>query len=165
MVSIYQVFQGRTVMMLLASFLLLNIAMHVDVTLTRTSHLSIPADHIHPLMETVFLSHSWASAGVWGVDLSSIFPKSQSNWTSVGQRSPIHGGSTHNVQDLNDLLLISWCQIPQNTFRGPVESWWVTAFFEYKGKQHDQAGNNVMPDWYICASRRGGWIYSFSAPN
>ncbi|MCI4387329.1 hypothetical protein PGIGA_G00072870 [Pangasianodon gigas] len=28
----------------------------------------------------------------------------------------------HNLQDLKDLLLMSWCQIPQHTFRGLVES-------------------------------------------
>ena len=29
-------------------------AIHVDVTLTRTTYLSIVADHVHPFMETVF---------------------------------------------------------------------------------------------------------------
>ena len=30
-------------------------AIHVDVTLTRTTYLSIVADHVHPFMEMVFL--------------------------------------------------------------------------------------------------------------
>ena len=32
----------------------LGTPIHVDVTLTRTSYLSIVADHVHPFMETVF---------------------------------------------------------------------------------------------------------------
>lgn len=40
----------------------------------------------------------------------------------VGQTSLIHGGLTSSSQGLKDLLLTSWCQIPQHTFRGLVES-------------------------------------------
>nr|XP_020464514.1 copine-3-like isoform X3 [Monopterus albus] len=32
------------------------------------------------------------------------------------------GASPRTLQDLKDLLLTSWCQIPEDTFRGPVES-------------------------------------------
>lgn len=32
----------------------LGLAIHVDVTLTRTTYLSIVADHVHPFMETIF---------------------------------------------------------------------------------------------------------------
>ncbi|KAK3564956.1 hypothetical protein QTP86_031112 [Hemibagrus guttatus] len=57
------------------------------------------------------------------VDSASKFPRSQSNPASVGcagQASLIHGGRPHNLQDLKDLLLTSWCQIPQHTFRDLV---------------------------------------------
>uniref|UniRef100_A0A0E9WSK0 Tc1-like transposase DDE domain-containing protein n=1 Tax=Anguilla anguilla TaxID=7936 RepID=A0A0E9WSK0_ANGAN len=41
----------------------------------------------------------------------------------------------HNLQDLNDLLLTSWCQIPEDTFRGLVESMprWVRAVLAARG--------------------------------
>ena len=44
----------------------------------------------------------------------------------------------HNLQDLKDLLLTSWCQIPQRTFRGLVESMprWVRVVLAAKGDQH-----------------------------
>jgi len=43
----------------------------------------------------------------------------------------------HNLQDLKDLLLTSWCQIPQHTFRSLVESMprWVRAVLAAKGGQ------------------------------
>ncbi|KAK3566845.1 hypothetical protein QTP86_004548 [Hemibagrus guttatus] len=47
---------GRGSVMLWAMFCweTLGHAIHVDVTLTRTTYLSIAADHVHPFMETVF---------------------------------------------------------------------------------------------------------------
>ncbi|KAK3523569.1 hypothetical protein QTP70_002478 [Hemibagrus guttatus] len=41
----------------------------------------------------------------------------------------------HNLQDLKDLLLTSWCQIPQHTYRNLVESMlrWVRAVLAAKG--------------------------------
>merc|ERR1711980_5436 len=44
----------------------------------------------------------------------------------------------HNLQDLKDLLLTSWCQIPQHTFRGLVESMPEGSglFWQLKGDQH-----------------------------
>ncbi|KAK3573262.1 hypothetical protein QTP86_019240, partial [Hemibagrus guttatus] len=44
-----------------------------------------------------------------------------------------------NLKDLQDLLLTSWCQIPQHTFRDLVESMlrWVRAVLQQKGDQHN----------------------------
>lgn len=33
-------------------------------------------------------------------------------------------GKSLDPQDLKDLLPMSWCQIPQGTFRGPLELFW-----------------------------------------
>ena len=89
-------------------------AIHADVILTRTTYLSIVADHVHPFMEKVFPDGcglfqqdnapyhkaKMIQERVWGVDLASKFPISQSNQASVGcagQTSPIHGGPTPSI--------------------------------------------------------------------
>ncbi|KAK3544994.1 hypothetical protein QTP86_031024 [Hemibagrus guttatus] len=45
----------------------------------------------------------------------------------------------HNLQDLKDLLLTSWCQIPQHTFRDLVDSMprRVRAVVQQKGDRHN----------------------------
>ncbi|KAK3520422.1 hypothetical protein QTP70_024176, partial [Hemibagrus guttatus] len=78
-------------------------AIHVIVTLTHTTSLSIVADHVHPVMETVF------------PDACGLFQQ---------DNAPCH--KTKMVQEwfdehLKDLLLTSWYQIPQYTFRDLVE--------------------------------------------
>ena len=58
----------------------------------------------------------------------------------------------HNLQDIKDLLLTSWCQIPQHTFRGLVESmphqvWAVLAAKGVLTQYINLAGgHNIMPD-------------------
>ncbi len=87
-------------------------AIHVNVTLTRTTYLSIIADHGHPFMETVFSGgcglfqqdnvpcNKAKMVQEWFQEHNnefSKFPRTQSNWASVGcaeQTSPIHGGPT-----------------------------------------------------------------------
>ena len=76
-------------------------AIHVDVTLTRTTYQSIVADHVHPFMETVFPGgcglFQQDNASCHKAKMASKFPRSQSNRASVGcaeQTSPMHGGST-----------------------------------------------------------------------
>ncbi|KAK3564655.1 hypothetical protein QTP86_024529, partial [Hemibagrus guttatus] len=75
---------------------ILGPAIHVDVTLTRTTYLSIVADHVHTFMETVFPD------GLFQQD-NAPCTKSQSNRASVGcagQTSLIHGGPTSQLRGL-----------------------------------------------------------------
>lgn len=62
-----------------------------------------------------------------------------------------------NLQDLEDLLLTSWYQRPQHTFRGVVESRprRVTAVSAAKGRatQYWAGGHNVMPDECVLIHR------------
>lgn len=110
-------------------------AIHVNLTFTHPTCLSIV-----PLMETVFPDGrglflqdnaschkaKWFRNGLWSTttSLRSLF---------AVQNSPDLNPITHlwdvlnklsnlNLQDLKDLLLTSWRQIPQHTFRGPVDS-------------------------------------------
>lgn len=43
-------------------------------------------------------------------------------WDVLEQQVRSMEAPPHNLQDLKDLLLTSWCQIPQDTFRGLEES-------------------------------------------
>ena len=58
----------------------------------------------------------------------------------VGAQSMV--APPHNLQDLKDLLLPSWCQILQGTFRGLVESMPVLA--AQGGSTAYLAGHNVL---------------------
>ncbi|KAK3520060.1 hypothetical protein QTP70_011983 [Hemibagrus guttatus] len=55
---------------------------------------------------------------------------------------------SHNLEDLEDLLLTSWCQIPQHTFRDLVESMPGQGCFGSKtgNRQYYVGGHNVMSD-------------------
>ncbi|KAK3561066.1 hypothetical protein QTP86_026371 [Hemibagrus guttatus] len=97
-------------------------AIHMDVTLTCSTYLSIVADRIHPFMETVFPDgcgllqqdnapcHSTKMGQEWFDEhnnefevLTSKFPRSQSNQASVGcaeQTSLIHRGPTLQLTGL-----------------------------------------------------------------
>ncbi|XP_076147537.1 olfactory receptor 8A1-like [Alosa pseudoharengus] len=68
----------------------------------------IVADYEHPFMEAVF-------------------PDGNSNpiehlWDVLDKQVRSMKAPPHNLQDLKDLLLLSWYQIPQHSFRGLVES-------------------------------------------
>ncbi|KAK3516157.1 hypothetical protein QTP70_005397 [Hemibagrus guttatus] len=56
-------------------------------------------------------------------------------WNALDKQVRSMEASPHNLQDLKDLLLTSWCQIPQHTFRDLVESMprWVRAALAAKG--------------------------------
>lgn len=60
--------------------------------------------------------------------------------------------ASHSLQDLNDLLLKSWCQIPQHTLRGLEESMPRQVRVGLAGAggatQYQAGGHNVMCYWY-----------------
>ncbi|KAK3561744.1 hypothetical protein QTP86_012991 [Hemibagrus guttatus] len=117
-------------------------AVHVDVTLTRSTYLSIVADHVHPFMETLFPD----GCGLFQQDKKAEMVQewfdehnNQFEVLTPPPNSPDLNPIQHlcdvldmqvrsmeapprNLQDLKDLLLTSWCQIPQHTFRDLVES-------------------------------------------
>ena len=121
-------------------------AIHVDVTLTHTTYLSIVADHVHPFMETVFPGgsglfqqdnvpcHKAKMVQEWFEEHNNEFevltwpPNSpdlnpiQHLWDVLNKQVQSMEAPPRNLQVLKDLLLTSWCQIPQKTFRGLVES-------------------------------------------
>ena len=81
--------------------------------------------------------------GTWqrvqGVALASKFHTTQSNWASVGcvgKQVKSIKIPPHNLQGLRDLLLTSWYQIPEDTFRDLLESrhWWVKAVLAARGR-------------------------------
>ena len=142
-------------LMLLAMFCLetLGPAIHVDVT-WHLPH-SIVADHIYPLMETVFPD----GCGLFHQDNAPYHKEKLFRSTTTSLRcwlriqipqisiqSSICGmcwtnkfrsmeAPPRNSQDLMDLLLTSWCQIPQHTLRGLVEwmPWWDSSVLAAKG--------------------------------
>lgn len=83
---------------------------------------------------------------IWGADLASKSPGSRSSRASVGcaqQTSPIHEGPT---SQLTGLLVRSWYQIPQHTFRGVTEPWsqQFPAVLRAKGDLHDIMQQVIM---------------------
>ncbi|KAK3513336.1 hypothetical protein QTP70_012369 [Hemibagrus guttatus] len=133
-------------------------AVHVDVNVTRSTYLSIVADHVHPFMETLFPDgcglfqqdnapcHKAEMLQEWFDDHNNQFeeltppPNSpdlnpvQRLWDVLDKQMPSMEAPPHNLQDLKDLLLTSWCQIPQHTFSDLVESMprWVRAVWAAK---------------------------------
>ena len=143
-------------------------AIHVDVTLTHTTYLSTVADHVHPFMEPVFpegcglfqqdnaqchkakMVQEWFEEVVtWPPNSSDINPIKHL-WDVLDKQVRSTEVSPRNLQDLRDLLLTSWYQIPQHKFRGLVESMpqWVRAVLAAKGgpRQYLAGGHDVMPD-------------------
>uniref|UniRef100_A0AAY5KZE1 Tc1-like transposase DDE domain-containing protein n=1 Tax=Esox lucius TaxID=8010 RepID=A0AAY5KZE1_ESOLU len=121
-------------------------AIHVDVTLTRTTYLSIVVDHVHPFKATIFpvgiglfkqdnepchkakMVQEWFDEHnnefkvlTWppnSPDLNSI----EHLWDVLEKQVQSMEAPPCKLQDLTDLLLTSCCPIPQHTFRGLVES-------------------------------------------
>ncbi|KAK3559853.1 hypothetical protein QTP86_021422 [Hemibagrus guttatus] len=85
----------------------LGSAVHVDVTLTCSTYLSIVADHFKVL--------------TWPPNSPDLNPM-QHLWDVLDKQVRSMETPPRNLQDLKDLLLTSWCQIPQQTFRDLVES-------------------------------------------
>ncbi|KAK3537400.1 hypothetical protein QTP70_008852 [Hemibagrus guttatus] len=125
---------------------ILGPAILVDVTLTRTTYLSIVADYVYPFMETVFPDgcglfqqdnascHKTKMVQEWFDEHNnefemSTFPSNSTVldliehlWVALDKPVRIMEAPHRNLQDLKDLLLTSWCQIPQHTFRDIEES-------------------------------------------
>ncbi|MCI4382560.1 hypothetical protein PGIGA_G00016250 [Pangasianodon gigas] len=121
----------------------LSQGIHVDVTLTRTTYLNIIAD---PFMATVFPNgsslfqqdnvpcHTAKIVQEWFEERDKefkvlIWPPNSPDlnlikhlWDVLDKQVRSMKAPPHNLQDLKGLLLTSWCQIPQHTFRGLVES-------------------------------------------
>uniref|UniRef100_A0A8P4K6M0 Transposable element Tc1 transposase n=1 Tax=Dicentrarchus labrax TaxID=13489 RepID=A0A8P4K6M0_DICLA len=138
---------GKNSVMLWAMFCweTLGPAIHVDA-LTCTTYLSTVADHVHSFMETVFPDgsglfqqdnvpcHKAKMVQEWFVEHNNEFkvltwpPDSpdlnpmEHLWDVLDKQVRSMEAPPNNLQDLKDLLLTSWCQIPQHTFRGLVES-------------------------------------------
>ncbi|KAK3527039.1 hypothetical protein QTP86_008668 [Hemibagrus guttatus] len=109
-------------------------------------YLRIAADHVHPFMETLFPDvcglfqqdnapcHKAEMVQEWFDDHNNKFevltwpPNSpdlnpiQHLWDVLDKQVQSSEAPPRNLQDLKDLLRTSWCQIPQHTFRDPVES-------------------------------------------
>ncbi|KAF7659717.1 hypothetical protein LDENG_00294150 [Lucifuga dentata] len=115
---------------------------HVDVTLTRTTYLNIAAEQAHPFMAVVFPDgsglfqqdntpcHTAEIVQEWFEEHDTEFKMLTwlPNSPDLSLRDVLEKqvrsmqAPPHNLQDLKDLLLTSWCQIPQDTFRSLVES-------------------------------------------
>lgn len=114
-------------------------AIHMDVTLTHTTNLKIIAGQVLLSMAVVFtvgsglvqqdnapfrtakLVQEWFGKH----DMASKFSSSQSYRVSVEfpwKTSLIHGAPPCTLQDVRDLLLTSWWQIPQDTFKDLTDS-------------------------------------------
>lgn len=119
---------------------------HVDVTLPRTTYLNSVADQVHNFMAMVFPDgrghfqqdnapcHSATIGQEWfeehdkelqvlpwppnSPDLNPI----EHLWDVLETQVQSMEASPCNINDLKDMLLTSWCQIPEVTFRGLVES-------------------------------------------
>lgn len=121
-------------------------AVHVDDALTGSTYLNIIADQVHPFMETVFPDGSglfqqdnapcrteetvleWFEehddefrVSTWPRDSPDLNPLGHL-WDVLEKQVQSLEAPPHNIQDFKDLLLTSWCEIPQTTFRGLVES-------------------------------------------
>ncbi|KAK3554948.1 hypothetical protein QTP86_001871 [Hemibagrus guttatus] len=129
----------------------LGVAIHVDVTLTRTTYLNIVEDHVYPFLETVFPD----ACGLFQQDNAPCHKaKMVQEWFDEHDNEfevltwPPNSPDLYPIEHLwdvldkqvrsmeaQDLLLTSWCQIPQHTFRDLVESMprWISAVLTAKG--------------------------------
>ena len=119
-------------------------AIYVDVNLTRVTYLNIVADQVHPFMAMVFPDgsglfqqdnapcHTAHLVREWFEEHDEVFmvlpwPTNSPDlnpiehlWDVLDRQVRSTAAPPRNLQDLKDLLLIFWCQIPQDTFRGLV---------------------------------------------
>ncbi|KAK3511397.1 hypothetical protein QTP70_007233 [Hemibagrus guttatus] len=144
-------------------------AVHVDVTLTRTTYLSTVTVYVHPFMETVFpdgcglfqqdnapchkakMVQEWfdehknkSEMLTWPPNSSDLNPIKHL-WDVLDKQVRSMEAPPCNLEDIKDLLLTSWCQIPQHTFRDLVESMpWVRAVLAAKGPGRLAVINGTM---------------------
>ena len=109
--------------------------------MTRVTYLNIVADQVHPFMTMVFPDgsslfqqdnapcHTAHIVREWFEEHDEVFmvlpwpPNSpdlnpiEHLWDVLDQQVRSTAAPPQNLQDLKDLLLIFWCQIPQSTFR------------------------------------------------
>uniref|UniRef100_A0A671YBG6 Tc1-like transposase DDE domain-containing protein n=1 Tax=Sparus aurata TaxID=8175 RepID=A0A671YBG6_SPAAU len=121
-------------------------AIHLDVALTSTTYLNILADQVHPFIQTVFPDgsgffqrdstprHTAKIVQEWFEEHNDEFtvltwPPNSSDlnpiehlWDVLNKQVQSMEAPPCNLQDLKDLLLILWSEIPQHTFRRVVES-------------------------------------------
>ena len=172
---------GRGTVMLWAMLCCKSLApaIHVDVTLTRTTYLSIVADHVHPFMETVFpdgcglirqdnapghkaeMVQEWFEEHNNGLQVFTWPPNSsriQSKRASVGcarQTSPIHEGPTSQLIGLKGSaanILVPDTTAHLQGSRGVHAFTGQGRFGSKRGPTQYWAGvHNVMPDWCINA--------------
>ncbi len=110
----------------------LGLGIHLDVTLTHNTYLQIVADHKHPNVCSLIAVASFSSIinpphckncsemvwGTWqwvqGVALASKFPRHHTEhlWDVLDKHIWSTKAPPHSLQDLMDLLLMFWYQIP-----------------------------------------------------
>lgn len=120
---------------------------HVDDTLTQNSYINVLADHVHPFMNSVFPDGSgyfqqdsttcctsdsvqeWFEEHddefkelTWPPDSPDLNPMEQLWDVLDKQIRSMNASPLTSLEELKNLLQASWSQIPQDTFRGLVES-------------------------------------------
>uniref|UniRef100_A0A8C4NKQ7 Tc1-like transposase DDE domain-containing protein n=1 Tax=Eptatretus burgeri TaxID=7764 RepID=A0A8C4NKQ7_EPTBU len=124
----------------------LGLPIHVDVNLTRVTNLTIVAEQVYPFMAMVFPDgsgpfqqenapcHTAHIVREWFEEHDEVFtvlpwPPNPPDlnpieilWDVLDRQVRSTAVPPRNLQDLKDLLLMFWCQIPKDTFRGLVES-------------------------------------------
>ncbi|KAL0181699.1 hypothetical protein M9458_024105, partial [Cirrhinus mrigala] len=113
-----------------------------------TTYLSIVADYAQPFMKTGFPhgcaflhkakmvqewfeEHNEIEVLIWpkiSLDLNPI----EHLWDVLNKQVRSMEALPRNLQDVNDLLRTSWCQIPQHTFRGLVHALMGQGYFGSK---------------------------------
>ncbi len=149
----------------------------VDVTLTRTTYLKIV---VHPFMATVIpdgsglfqqdnvpchtakIVQEWFEEHYKELKVLTWPPNSpelnliEHLWDVLEKQVRSMQAPPCNLQDLKDLLLMSWCQIAHDTFRGLVESMprRVRAVLAAQGgpTQYQAGGVNVVADGTTSAA-------------
>lgn len=119
---------------------------NLDAALTCNTYVDILADQVHPFMEAVFPDgsglfqqdnapcHTAKMVQEWLQEHDDMFtvlawPRNSPDlnpierlWEALGEQVRSAEAPPRTLEDLQDLLLTSWCQIPPDTFSAAVES-------------------------------------------